>query len=59
MISNDIYFNNKKRLQNRVFWTTKVLGYQKYLEVLFGKFGTYKSKNTLKPLLSQNMVHFT
>ena len=38
----------------------KVLGYKKkYIEVLFGKSGTYKSIYTLKPILSQNMVHFT
>ena len=32
---------------------------KKYLKVLFlGKSGAFKSKYTLKPLLSQNMVHF-
>ena len=37
----------------------KVLGYTKYLEVLFGKSVKYKYKYTVKPFLSQNMVHFT
>ena len=31
----------------------------KYLEVLWGKYGAYQSKFTLKPLLIQNMVHLT
>ena len=31
----------------------KLLGCKTCLEVIFGKFGTYKSKYTLKPLLSQ------
>ena len=31
----------------------------KYLEIILGKSGAYKSKCTLKPLLSQNMVNFT
>ena len=31
----------------------------KYLKVIFGKSGAYKSKYSLKPLLRQNMVHFT
>ena len=38
------------------FLTTLVKS--KYLEVLLGKSGAYKSKYTLKPLLSQDMVHF-
>ena len=42
---------------NPCFLTTSVQ--IKYLEVLFGKSGAHKSKYTLKPLLSQNMVHFT
>ena len=29
------------------------------IEVMFGKSGTYKSKYTLKYLLSRNMVHVT
>ena len=36
-------------------WTTSVEN--KYLEVFFEKSGAYKRKYTLKPLLSQNMVH--
>ena len=39
------------------FLTTLVKS--KYLEVFLGKSGAYKSKYTLKPLLSQDMVHFT
>ena len=35
-----------------------ILVKSKYLEVLLGKSGAYKSKYTLKPLLSQAMVHF-
>ena len=30
-----------------------------YLEALFEKFGAYKSKYILKPILCQGMVHFT
>ena len=30
-----------------------------YFEVLFGKSSTCKSKYTIKPLLSQKMMHFT
>ena len=41
---------------NPCFLTTSVKN--KYLEVLFGKYGEYKSKYTLKPILCQNMVHF-
>ena len=41
------------------FEQKKVLGCKEYFEVLFGKSGAYKSKYTIKPLLSQNMVHFT
>ena len=37
----------------------KILGSKEYLEVLFGRSGAYKSKYTLKPILSKNMVHFT
>ena len=40
---------------NPCFQTTSVQN--KYLEVLFGKCGAYKSEYTLKNLLSQNMVH--
>ena len=32
---------------------------KKYIKVTFGKSGTYKSKFTLEPLLSQNRMHFT
>ena len=39
------------------FLTTLVKS--KYLEVLLGKSDAYKSKCTLKTLLSQNMVHLT
>ena len=44
-----------KRLKPLLFWKEKkkVLGGKKYLEVLFGKSGAYKSKNTLKQLLSK------
>ena len=31
----------------------------KYLEVILGKSGAYKSKCTLKPLLSQKIGHLT
>ena len=39
------------------FLTTLVIS--KYLEVLLGKYGAYKSNYTIKPLFSQNMGHFT
>ena len=48
-----------KKLPKEGVLDKKVLGYKKYLEVLFGKSGKYKSKYTVKPFLSQNMVHFT
>ena len=58
-VLNDWSFFYTKHLQSRVFSSTKVLRPKKYLEVLFGKFGAYKSNYTLKPLLSKNMVNFT
>ena len=39
------------------FLTTLVKS--KYLGVLLRKYGAHKSKHNLKPLLSQDMVHFT
>ena len=33
--------------------------HNKYMECFFGKFGTYKFKYTLKPLLSQNVMYFS
>ena len=52
---------NQKYLQNRVFCNKKkkVLRQRRYWELLFGKSGGYKFKYTFKPLLSQNMLHFT
>ena len=52
-------FEPKMPKKSGVFYKKKVLNPKKYLKVLFGKSGTYKSKYTLKPLLSLNMVHFT
>ena len=40
-------------------FVVKVLRPNEYLEVLFWKSGAYKSKYTLKHLLSQKMVHLT
>ena len=49
---------NPKRLKNKVFCGQILLGCKKYLVVLFWKCAAYKPNNTLKPLLSQNMVCF-
>ena len=40
-------------------FTNKFLWCKTYFKVFFGKSGAYKSKYTLKPLLSQSMVNFT
>ena len=52
-------FINKNTSKRGCFGLKSTMIEKKYLELLFGKSGTYKPKNTLKPILSQNMVDFT
>ena len=47
----NIHFKHKTTPKSGVL-TLKVLRYKTNLEVLFEKYGAYKSKYTLKPLLS-------
>ena len=56
MLYFDLYVPDFQKISPSTCLSSNV---KKYFKVLFSKYGTYKSNYTIKPLLSENMLHFT